>query len=79
MGTASHPPPAQDTRTYVVRVWKNGGFMAALRRVDEEKAVHFDDAASLSRYLEAESAACNDAGQHSRPPVPAAPDSGESR
>lgn len=38
--------------------------MAALRRVDEETAREFDDALSLSRYLEAEVAACRDAGQH---------------
>src|SRR5262245_57897626 len=54
MGTASHRPGALDTRTYVVRVWKNGGFMAALRRVDEETAMLFDDAAALTRHLVAE-------------------------
>jgi len=54
METSHHPLAAQDSRTYVVRIWKQGGFMAALRRVDEETALRFDDAASLSRYLEAE-------------------------
>jgi len=54
MGTASHLPAALDTRTYVVRIWRNGGFMAALRRVDEETAVLFDDASALTRHLEAE-------------------------
>jgi len=56
METSHHSLAAQDSRTYVVRIWKQGGFMAALRRVDEEKALEFDDAGSLSRYLEAEAA-----------------------
>jgi sulfur relay (sulfurtransferase) DsrF/TusC family protein len=39
----------------VVRIWKSGSFMAALRRVDEEAPLLFDDAAALTRHLEAES------------------------
>jgi hypothetical protein len=70
MGTASPPSAAHDTRTYIVRIWKSGGFIAALRRVDEETAVQFDDAVSLSRYLEAESAACSDAGVRGQAPSP---------
>jgi hypothetical protein len=57
METASHLLAAREARTYVVRVWQSGGFMASLRRVDEETAVLFKDVASLSRYLEAEAAA----------------------
>jgi hypothetical protein len=55
MGTTSHRPPALATLTYVVRIWKSGCFMAALRRVDQEAPRLFDDAAALARYLEAES------------------------
>lgn len=44
--------------------------MAALRRVDEESAVLFDDAASLSRYLEAESTA---AGRRNPSPLTDSP------
>jgi hypothetical protein len=62
MQTSHHSPAAQDSRTYVVRIWKQGGFMAALRRVDEETALKFVDAGSLSRYLEAEAAGLRASG-----------------
>jgi hypothetical protein len=48
MGTPSNRPPALDTRTYVVRTWKGGSFMAALRRVDEETPRLFEDAVALA-------------------------------
>lgn len=57
MATASHLLATREARTYVVRVWHSDGFMAVLRRVDEETAMLFKDAASLSRYLEAEAEA----------------------
>jgi hypothetical protein len=48
------PSAAFDSTTYVVRVWKSSGFIAALRRVDAETTLLFDDPAALLRHLEAE-------------------------
>ncbi|MDL1861206.1 hypothetical protein FBR04_09275 [Betaproteobacteria bacterium PRO7] len=41
-----------DATLYVVRVWRESGFRASVRRVDDEDTRMFNTAADMARYFD---------------------------